>query len=61
MPMLEEHPSTDRAHVYRALAGVFRTPHPGRLERLRSRDLPRLCEAVGRIGGLHQSLGTRNT
>ena len=50
MSMLDQRPSTDRAHVYRALAGVFRTPHPGRLEKLRSRDLPALCEAVGRLG-----------
>lgn len=50
MPMLDQRSSTDRAHVYITLAGVFRTPEPRRLEMLRSQHLPALCEAVGRLG-----------
>jgi len=41
--------SLDRARVYRALAGVFRTPDAESIQQARERDLPELCQAMERL------------
>jgi DMSO reductase family type II enzyme chaperone len=39
----------DRARVYRALAQLFRMPDPDSMQEARERNLPELCEALGRL------------
>ena len=41
--------SLDRARVYRALAGMFRTPNAESIQQARERDLPELCQALERL------------
>ncbi|MEN8183792.1 MAG: molecular chaperone TorD family protein [Myxococcota bacterium] len=41
--------SLDRARVYRALAQLFRRPDADSVQEARERNLPELCEALGRL------------
>ena len=51
MTALEHFESADRARVYRTLAGLFRAPNDGLVERLQRVDLPQLRKALYRLGG----------
>ncbi len=51
MTALEHFESADRARVYRTLAGLFRAPDDGLVERLQRVDLPQLRKALYRLGG----------
>jgi TorA maturation chaperone TorD len=50
MTAREPRASADRARIYRALAGLFRTPDAVLLKKLRGEYLPELREALGRLG-----------